>query len=262
MEPEGEPTDAIASTDLGEADANDEDLAITSIRRRVPSTTSHVFDVIPIRFAKGVRKVLILATRVDQSGVCRVSAVADSRVETVARALRDHFERLGGVPDRAAFRAAPLMRRALLSGNYFKPSFAGALAAIGVQVGLDRSRALARLEAEVLATFLAERCFSDLADLERKLEAWCRLVVLAPAEGAPRGVLRPLSAGPDEFAVPEQAKVAEHGLVYVDGECYVVPERAGSRVRALVYPSVVRVVGRRDTLLERKVRKLRRPHVL
>jgi hypothetical protein len=150
------------------------------------------------------------------------------------------------------------MGRTLLSGKaHFKPSFAGAFAAIGVEVGLGRSRALARLQAEVLTTFLAERCFSDLADLERKLETWCRLVVLAPADGAPRGDLRPLSAGPDAFAVPEQAKVAAHGLVYVDGECYIVPERAGSRVRALVYPSVIRIVGQRDTLLARKVRK---PH--
>jgi hypothetical protein len=239
-------------------EASDSSPAVADHGGESVRTTTHVVGVACAAFPKGARRLIrFFASCVDGSGASRVTAVTDLRPEAIARLMRDHFEQLGGVPDVAAFDELPttlFVRPSARGPLRWDASLVGAMRAIGVELDLRRRGSGKRLGQEVATTFFDGHVFVDERDLEAKLASWCDFLALERVSRSGEHVrLKPLDVGPDAFAVPVDVRIATSGVVYLDGHCYVVPEAAGQRGTALLYPSVIRLVaGGTETLLHRR----------
>jgi transposase len=224
--------------------------------------TQHDFGEVDVRFVDGSRKrVQFFATRLKYSRWVEVSVVSDQRVETLCRALAEHFARIGGVPLLAVFdRPKTVVVGSTEDGRpEFNPTFAQVMLELGVGVELCAPRsgnqkgAVENLVGWVKGSFFKCRRFVDEGDLQAQLAEW---LVYANTERPSRATgkvpleakkaedprLRPLKVAPDQLALRIPIVVGPTGYVSHDAALYSMPPEAiGIAGTLYLYPQLATI---------------------
>jgi hypothetical protein len=228
--------------------------------------SEHGFGEADVRFAgNGLRRIVFFVSQLAYSRWSEASVVADRGMESLLRALVDHFERMGGVPLVAVFdrhNASAIVSNVDGAAGPWHPGFAQALLDLGVGVDLrgrgprERSGApVERLVRWVKGAFFRGRRFVDDDDMRTRLAEWTRNVdtrVAARGTGAipesrmseERVRLRPLAVRPADFAMRIPVVVGPRGEIGYEGISYWLPEEVSGRRAVLhVRPERIRIVG-------------------
>ncbi len=242
-----------------------------SIRRvgDLPGDLSyHGFGEMDVRFSgEAPRTVTFFVSQLSYSRWSEATIVRDRGMESLLRALVDHFERIGGVPLVATFdrhNASAIVAESVggNGGTTWHPAFAHALLDLGLGFDLrgrgptQRSGTpVERLVRWVKTAFFRGRRFADALDLTSRLAEWTIDVnarVVARGTGAvpearmseERVRLRPLAVRPDEFALRIPVIVGPDEQVAYDDTSYPAPEESAGRPATLhVYKTKVRIAG-------------------
>jgi transposase len=226
----------------------------------------HGFGEVDVRFAgEPPRTVSFFVSQLSYSRWSEVTIVRDRGMESLLRALIDHFERIGGVPLLAVFdrhNASAIVTTPEGGIAPWHPAFAQTLLDLGVGFDL-RGRGptlrsgtpVERLVRWVKTSFFRGRRFQDALDLTSRLAEWTINVnTRTPARGTDavpearmseeRVRLRPLALRPDEFALRIPIIVGPDSEVTYEDVAYRLPEEcAGKRAMLHVYRTKLRVVG-------------------
>jgi hypothetical protein len=195
-----------------------------------------------------------------------VTLVADQRVETLVRAMVDHFAAIGGVPLLAVFdrpkTVAIAWRRDGIVTEW-NPTFAGVALDLGVGIEVcwpyrpQQKGSVENLVGWVKGSFFKQRRFIDGEDLALQLAEWHREVNcerpsratgVAPLAriGEERARLRPLKLTPEELALRVPIFVGPTGAVMHEGHTYSMPPPAiGIAGTLYLYRERVRIVAGR-----------------
>ncbi len=243
---------------------------------RIPGEiVRHGVGQVDLRVGDHTRPVGFVLSRLEFSQWATVSVVPDLAMETVFRAMVQHYQRMGGLPFLAIFdRAKPFAMRAEREGQApeWDPAFAHAVIQLGIGVevrarrGADRGPGL-NLGNWAKAGLLNGRIFQDEADVELGMKVWIDKMndLPTPELGGKspalllteeRQRLRALRLGPEDLALRFPVVVSARATVVFDGETYPMPPDAIGLVGALyLYPGrVVIVAGRYETVhLRRRV---------
>jgi transposase len=229
--------------------------------------TQHDFGQVDVRFLDGAkRRVHFFASRLKYSRFVGVSLVADERVESLVRAMVDHFATMGGIPllavfDRPKTVALAWDREGRVTA--WNPTFAGVALDLGLGVELcwphspEQKGSVENLVGWVKGSFFKQRRFVDDEDLEQQLAEWlCEVNTRRPSRAtgvvpAERLVeeqrrLRPLKVAPAELALRVPVYVGPTGVVTHEGHDYSMPPDAiGIPGTLFLYRDTVRVVAGR-----------------
>jgi transposase len=229
--------------------------------------SQHDFGEVEVRFLDGTkRRVHFFASRLKYSRWVQVSLVPDQRVESLVRALVDHFAALGGVPLVAVFdrpKTVALTWRKDGQVVEWNPTFAAVTLELGIGVDLcwpyraNQKGSVENLVGWVKGSFFKQRRFADEVDLKEQLAAWhvevntrtpCRATGVVPevrlAEERPR--LRPLKVAPDHLALRVPVQVGPTGYVLHDTHEYSMAAEAMALPGTLfLYRDRVRIVAGR-----------------
>jgi len=229
--------------------------------------TQHDFGQVDVRFFDGTeRRVHFFASRLKYSRFVQVSLVADERVESLVRAMVDHFAAMGGVPLLAVFdrpRTVALAWDREGRVTNWNPTFAGVAMDLGLGVELcwpyrpEQKGSVENLVGWVKGSFFKQRRFLDDEDLVHQLAEWLEEVntrrpsratgvipVERLAEERPR--LRPLKVAPAELALRIPVYVGPTGVVTHEGRDYSMPADAiGIPGTLYLYREAVRIVAGR-----------------
>src|SRR5688572_7523256 len=144
--------------------------------------TQHDFGEVDVRFLNGTRKrVHFFASRLKYSRWIEVSLVEDETVESLVRAMVDHFASMGGIPLLAVFDRPKTI--ALHSGRdgvvtEWNPTFASVALDLGLGIELcwprspEQKGSVENLVKWVKGSFFKQRRFLDEEDLLRQLQEW------------------------------------------------------------------------------------------
>ncbi len=228
--------------------------------------SQHGFGDIDVHFAKGgLQRVHFFASQLTYSRWSEISLVPDREIESLLRALVDHFSRIGGVPLVAVFdrhNTAAIVTNVEDRGGSWNAAFAQTVLDLGIGVDLrgrgrhERSGgAVERLVRWVKTSFFGSRKFADADDLTARLGEWT-LAINTREKARASGVLpqermveervrlRPLSARLDEFALRIPVIVGSRAEVTYEGVSYPMPvETAGKRAILFLYSGRVRITG-------------------
>jgi len=233
--------------------------------------SQHDFGEVDVRFVGGAQpRVHFFASRRKYSRWCEVTLVPDERVETLVRALVDHFAAIGGVPLLAVFdrpKTVALAWRRDGVVTEWNPTFAGVALDLGLGIELcwphrpQQKGSVENLVGWVKGSFFKQRRFIDADDLALQLAEWHREVNCerpSRATGLPplarigeeRARLRPLKVAPDELALRVPILVGPTGAVVHEGRSYSMPPPAiGIAGTLYLYRERVRIVaGRFDAV--------------
>jgi transposase len=209
--------------------------------------TQHDFGQVDVRFLDGSeQRVHFFASRLKYSRFVQVSLVPDERVESLVRAMVDHFAVMGGVPLLAVFDRPKTVALAWdREGRVtdWNPTFAGVAMDLGLGVELcwpyrpEQKGAVENLVGWVKGSFFKQRRFLDVGDLARQLGEWLeevsqrrpsRATGMVPAErlAEERPRLRPLKVAPAELALRIPVYVGPTGVVRHEGRDYSMPADA------------------------------------
>jgi transposase len=226
--------------------------------------TQHDFGEVLLRFLNGsTRRVHFFASRLKYSRWVEVVLVPNEQVETLARALVDHFAALGGIPLLAVFdrpKTVALHWRKNGEVTEWNPVFAGVVLDLGLGIEVcwpsapQQKGAVENLVGWVKGSFFKQRRFVDAEDLQAQLHEWlvevntqrpCRATGIVPAvrraEELPR--LRPLKVTPAELALRLPVVVGPTGYVVHDTHRYSMPPDAiGIAGTLYLYRERVRIV--------------------
>ncbi len=229
--------------------------------------SQHDFGAVDVRYLDGrARRVHFFASRLKYSRWVQVTLVADEQVETLVRALVDHFDAWGGVPLLAVFdRPKTIALEWGKDGRVteWNPTFAGVALDLGLGVELcwpgspEQKGAVENLVGWVKGSFFKQRRFLDDADLDRQLGDWheevntqrpSRATGVVPAarlaEERPR--LRPLRVAPAELVLRVPISVGVTGYVRHEGQPYSMPpESIGLTGTLYLGRDTVRIVAGR-----------------
>jgi transposase len=236
--------------------------------------SQHDFGQVEVCFVDGTkRRIHFLASRLKYSRWVQVSCVRDQRVESLVRALVDHFAAMGGIPLLAVFdRPKTVALSWDRDGRVteWNPTFAGVALDLGLGVELcwpyspEQKGSVENLVGWVKGSFFKQRRFLDDEDLSHQLADWHDIVNLqrpsratgvTPAdrmtEERPR--LRPLKVAPAELALRVPIFVGPTGDVVHDAHSYTMPPEAiGLAGTLYLYRETVRIVaGRHEALHQR-----------
>ncbi len=236
--------------------------------------SQHDFGEVDVRFLDGRKKrVHFFASRLKYSRWAEVSLVPNEQVETLARAMVDHFAEMGGIPLLAVFdRPKTVALKWGRDGQVteWNPTFAGVALDLGLGVELcwphspEQKGSVENLVKWVKGSFFKQRRFLDEEDLVSQLREWhvevntkrpSRATRVIPeermAEERPR--LRPLKVVPSELALRIPITVGPTGMVLHDTHTYSMPpESLGIPGTLYLYRDRVRVVaGRYEAIHER-----------
>jgi len=229
--------------------------------------TQHDFGEVDVRFLNGTSKRMhFFGSRLKYSRWVEVSLVPNEQVETLARAMVDHFAAMGGIPLLAVFDRPKTV--ALHWGRdgtvtEWNPTFAGVALDLGLGVELcwphspEQKGAVENLVKWVKGSFFKQRRFLDEEDLLRQLHEWLVEVnTLRPSratnvipeerlkEERPR--LRPLKVAPADLALRVPVTVGPTGMVIHDGHEYSMsPDSLGIPGTLFLYRDRVRIVAGR-----------------
>lgn len=240
--------------------------------------TQHDFGHVDIRFVDGTKQRRhFFASRLKYSRFVAVTLVPDEKVETLVRALVEHFEAFGGVPLLAVFdRPKTVALEWKRNGDVTKwnATFTDVMVELGVGVEVcwpgrgNQKGSVENLVGWVKGSFFKQRRFEDEADLEGQLAEWheevntqrpCRATGVIPAERRreelPR--LRRLKVAPEELALKIPVFVGPTATVLHETHTYSMPAEAiGIAGTLYLYRDRVRIVAGRyaaehDRLFER-----------
>ena len=229
--------------------------------------TQHDFGEVDVRFLNGTKKrVHFFASRLKYSRWVEVSLVPNEQVETLTRAMVDHFAEMGGIPLLAVFDRPKTV--ALSWGRdgqvtEWNPTFAGVALDLGLGVELcwphspEQKGAVENLVKWVKGSFFKQRRFLDDEDLLSQLREWLvevntrrpsRATNVIPEERMrdERPRLRPLKVAPAELALRIPITVGPTGMVLHDTHTYSMPpDSLGIPGTLYLYRDRVRIVAGR-----------------
>jgi transposase len=237
--------------------------------------SQHDFGHVDVRFLDGHKaRIHFFASRLKYSRWVQVSLVPNEQVETLVRAMVDHFAAWGGLPLLAVFDRPKTIA---LSWNKdstvieWNPIFGNVVLDLGLAVELcwprspEQKGSVENLVGWVKGSFFKQRRFVDNEDLLQQLAAWhvevnterpSRATRIVPAvrlaEEQPR--LRPLKVKPDELALRIPVHVGPTGYVVHDTHPYSMPPEAlGLPGTLYLFSTRVRIIaGRYEAEHERK----------
>jgi transposase len=229
--------------------------------------SQHDFGQVVVRFVDDdCLRVRFFASRLKYSRFVQVTIVPDEAVESLARALVEHFEAMGGVPLLAVFdrpKTVALAWRKNGEVTDWNPTFAQVLLELGVGVEVcwprspQQKGAVENLVGWVKGSFFKQRRFVDEADLRQQLEEWlvevntrvpCRATGVIPEIrlAEERARLRPLKVAPADLALRFPIYVGPTGTVLHDTRLYSMPPEAiGIAGTLFLYKDRVRIVAGR-----------------
>jgi len=229
--------------------------------------TQHDFGEVDVHFLNGTKKrVHFFASRLKYSRWVEVSLVPNQQVETLTRAMVDHFAEMGGIPLLAVFDRPKTV--ALTWGRdgqvtEWNPTFAGVALDLGLGVELcwphspEQKGAVENLVKWVKGSFFKQRRFLDDEDLLSQLREWLvevntrrpsRATNVIPEERMrdERPRLRPLKVTPAELALRIPITVGPTGMVLHDTHTYSMPpDSLGIPGTLYLYRDRVRIVAGR-----------------
>lgn len=236
--------------------------------------SQHDFGQVDVEFGNGTRRrVHFFASRLKYSRWAQVSLVGDERVESLVRALVEHFAAMGGIPLLAVFdrpKTVALSWRRDGVVTEWNSTFASVALDLGLGVELcwphapQQKGAVENLVGWVKGSFFKQRRFLDEQDLRAQLAQWhseANLERPSRATGVPpasriaeeRARLRPLKVKPEDLALRFPVMVGPTGMVMHEGRTYSMPPEAiGIAGTLYLYRERVRIVaGRHEALHER-----------
>jgi len=231
--------------------------------------SQHDFGQVDVRWLDGTTtRIHFFASRLKYSRWVDVTIVPNEQVETLVRALVDHFTAFGGVPLLAVFDRPKTV--ALTWGRdgqvtEWNPIFASV--ALDLSLGIEvcwpaspqQKGAVENLVGWVKGSFFKQRRFVDAADLQTQLREWLvevntvrpsRATRVIPSvrlvEERPR--LRPVKVAPADLALRIPVGVGPTGVVVHDTHPYSMPPDAiGLPGTLYLYRDRVRIVAGRFT---------------
>ena len=232
--------------------------------------SQHDFGEVEVEFGNGTaRRVHFFASRLKYSRWAQVSLVDDERVESLVRALVDHFAAMGGIPLLAVFdrpKTVALAWRRDGVVTEWNSTFASVALDLGLGIELcwpyspRQKGAVENLVGWVKGSFFKQRRFLDEEDLRRQLTEWheevnvqrpSRATGVPPAArmAAERARLRPLKVQPEALALRFPVMVGPTGVVSHDGHTYSMPPEAiGIPGTLYLYRERLRIIaGRFET---------------
>jgi transposase len=229
--------------------------------------SQHDFGEVDVRFVDGSQqRVHFFASRLKYSRWAEVSLVDDEQVESLVRALVDHFAAMGGVPLLAVFdrpKTVALAWRRDGVVTEWNSTFAGVALDLGIGIEVcwphapRQKGAVENLVGWVKGSFFKQRRFIDREDLALQLAEWhtevntqrpSRATGVPPARrmSEERARLRPLKVTPAELALRVPVLVGPTAAVAHDGHTYSMPPEAiGIAGTLYLYREQVRIVAGR-----------------
>jgi hypothetical protein len=229
--------------------------------------TQHDFGEVVVHFLNGTtQRVHFFASRLKYSRWVEVSLVPNEQVETLARALVDHFAAMGGIPLLAVFdrpKTVALSWRKNGEVTEWNPVFAGVVLDLGLGIEVcwpaapQQKGAVENLVGWVKGSFFKPRRFVDAEDLHAQLQEWLvevntqrpsRATGVIPAVRRTEELarLRPLKVAPNELALRLPTVVGPTGYVLHDTHRYSMPPDAiGIAGTLYLYRTAVRIVAGR-----------------
>jgi transposase len=228
--------------------------------------SQHGFGDVDVHFGSaGPQRVHFFVSQLAYSRWCAVSLTPDRQVESLLRALVEHFARIGGVPLVAVLdrhNAGAIVTSVEGVGRSWNPAFSQAILDLGIGIDVrgrgrhERSGAsVERLVRWVKNSFFAVREFAHPRDLEARLQDWNdeantraasrETGVIPEARMVEERVrLRPLVVRPEEFALRLPVTVGPTPEVVYDGIAYRMPAEAVGKPAVLyLHSRRVRIVG-------------------
>jgi transposase len=229
--------------------------------------SQHDFGQVVVRFLNGSeQRVHFFASRLKYSRWVQVSLVTDERVESLVRAMVDHFAAMGGIPLLAVFDRPKTIALAWDKAGQvtaWNSTFSGVALDLGLGIELcwpqrpEQKGSIENLVGWVKGSFFKQRRFLDPEDLLQQLAEWHEEVNLrrpSRATGVPpatrmaeeRPRLRPLKVAPADLALRIPVYVGPTGMVVHDTHPYSMPPEAiGIAGTLYLYRDKVRIVAGR-----------------
>jgi transposase len=233
--------------------------------------SQHDFGQVDVRFTCGrVKRVHFFATRMKYSRWTEVSLVADQQVESLIRALVDHFASIGGIPLLAVFDRPKTI--AIKWGgdgkvSQWNPSFSAVVMELGLGVELcwpyspQQKGSVENLVGWVKNSFFRQRRFVDEEDLHNQLHHWLEEINTRRPSRATgeipqvrleqeRTRLRPLSVSPADLAIRVPVRVGPTAMVRYGGQLYSMPpDTISLSATLMLYRDRVRIVAQRHDVV-------------
>jgi transposase len=236
--------------------------------------SQHDFGQVDVGFLNGTHeRIHFFGSRMKYSRWTEVSVVEDERVESLVRAMVDHFARIGGIPLLAVFDRPKTIALHWDRGGVvteWNPTFASVALDLGLGIELcwpkspEQKGSVENLVKWVKGSFFKQRRFLDQEDLLRQLQEWhvevntqrpSRATDVIPEERMKqeRLRLRPLKVAPAELALRIPISVGPTGAVVYDTQTYSMPpDSMGIPGTLYLYRDQVRIVaGRFEALHQR-----------
>lgn len=229
--------------------------------------TQHDFGEVDVCFLDGTKKrVHFFASRLKYSRWTEVALVPDETVESLVRAMVDHFEIMGGIPLLAVFdRPKTIAQSSNRDGQVtqWNPTFAGVALDLGLGIELcwpkspEQKGSVENLVGWVKGSFFKQRRFLDEEDLRQQMREWhlevntqrpSRATNVIPEERMKedRPRLRPLKVAPADLALRIPVTVGPTGMVLHDTHQYSMPpDSLGIPGTLYLYRERVRIVAGR-----------------
>lgn len=230
--------------------------------------SQHDFGEVDVRYVDGhVERVHFFASRLKYSRWTSVKLVANERVETLVRALVEHYAVWGGIPLRSVFDRPKTIATSWTKDTVeWNPTFGAVIVDLGAVVELcwprspEQKGSVENLVGWVKNSFFKQRRFVDRADLERQLDEWhvevntqraSRATGVIPSvrfsDERPR--LRPLRVSPDELALRLPLVVDPTGHVVHETHPYSMPpESIGLACTLWLYRDRVKIIAGRHVV--------------
>lgn len=229
--------------------------------------SQHDFGEVDVRFMNGTAKrIHFFASRLKYSRWTEVSIVPNEQVETLVRAMVDHFAAIGGIPLLAVFdRPKTIANKWGRDGQVteWNPTFAGVALDLGLGIELcwphspEQKGSVENLVKWVKGSFFKQRRFLDDEDLLRQLGEWhlevntqrpSRATNVIPEERMKeeRPRLRPLKVAPANLALRIPITVGPTGEILHDTHRYSMPpDSLGIPGTLYLYRDRIRIVAGR-----------------
>ena len=238
--------------------------------------SQHDFGHVDVRYVDSRRRrAHFFASRLKYSRWVQVSLVTDERVESLVRAMVEHFAAWGGLPLLAVFDRPKTIALSWSKDSRvidWNPTFAAVALDLGLGVELcwphspQQKGSVENLVGWVKGSFFKQRRFVDDEDLAQQLVQWhhevntqrpSRATGIVPAVrlAEERERFRPLRIAPEELALRIPVQVGPTGYVLHQTRTYSMPPEAiGIPGTLFVHRDHVRIVaGRYEAIHDRLV---------
>jgi transposase len=229
--------------------------------------SQHDFGHVDVHFIDGRKqRVHFFASRLKYSRWVEVKIVPNEQVETLVRAMVEHFAEWGGLPLLAVFDRPKTIATSWNKDStviQWNPTFGNVILDLGLAVELcwprspEQKGSVENLVGWVKGSFFKQRRFVDDEDLQRQLREWhddvntkrpsrATRVVPAVRLAEEQARLRPLRIAPADLALRIPVHVGPTGYVVHDTHPYSMPPEAlGLPGTLYLYRHRVRIVAGR-----------------